>query len=74
LPYTSTTGSHGFSLPTPSKPGDQNSLALNQIVYYFVSGGQEILDDSCQSDFSCDWIPELDVNTATDESDDTGEE
>ena len=74
LPYTSTTGSHGFSLPTPSKPGDQNSLALNQIVYYFVSGGQEISDDSCQSDFSCDWIPELDVNTETDESDDIGEE
>ena len=72
LPYTSTKGSHGFSFPKPSQPGDQNSFAINMILSYFVSGGQEISDDPCMSDFSCDWIPELDVNTQTEE--DGGEE
>ena len=75
LPYTSTRGSHGFGFAQPSQPGDQNSMALNQIAYYFMSGGQEMSDDICMADFSCDWIPELDVNTATeeDQTGDTGE-
>jgi hypothetical protein len=76
LPYTSTTGSHGFGMPKPSAIGDQNSFALNQIVYYFYTGGQEISDDPCMSSFSCDWIPELDINTAEEDdnsdSSDTG--
>ena len=38
LPYTSTRGSHGFGFAQPSQPGDQNSLALNQIAYYFMTG------------------------------------
>jgi len=73
LPYTSTRGSHGFSFAQPSQPGDQNSLALNQIAYYFMSGGQEMSDDICMTDFSCDWIPELDVNTQTDDTTDTSD-
>lgn len=71
LPYSATTGTHGFRLPTPSQPGDQNSLALNQIAYYFMSGGQDMSDDICMSDFSCDWLPELDVNTAPEDTSDT---
>ena len=74
LPYTSTRGSHGFGFASPSQPGDQNSLALNQIAYYFMSGGQEVSDDICMADFSCDWLPELDVNTETEDTSDTGEE
>lgn len=74
LPYTSTRGSHGFGFASPSRPGDQNSLALNQIAYYFMSGGQEVSDDICMADFSCDWLPELDVNTEADNTSDTGEE
>ena len=73
LPYTSTRGSHGFGFAQPSQTGDQNSLALNQIAYYFMSGGQDMSDDICMSDFSCDWLPELDVNTATEEDDQTGD-
>ena len=57
LPYTSTRGSHGFGFAQPSQPGDQNSLALNQIAYYFMTGGQEMSDDICMADFSCDWLP-----------------
>lgn len=71
LPYTSTKGSHGFSFPQPSAEGDQNSFALNMILYYFVTDGQEISDDPCMSDFSCDWLPELDVNTQTEETEET---
>ena len=63
LPYVSTTGAHGFSFPQPSKPGDQNSFAINTISYYFYTNGQELSADPCMSDFSCDWIPELDINT-----------
>ena len=73
LPYTSTRGSHGFGFAQPSQPGDQNSLALNQIAYYFMTGGQEMSDDICMADFSCDWLPELDVNTEVEETDDTSD-
>ena len=52
-------------MPTPSNPADQNSFAVNTIAYYFYTGGQVISDDPCMSDFSCDWIPELDINTQT---------
>ena len=39
-----------------------------------MTGGQEMSDDICMADFSCDWLPELDVSTAADDSDDTGVE
>ena len=63
LPYISIAGAHGFSFPEPSQPGDQNSFAINTIAHYFYTNAQELSDDPCMSDFSCDWIPELDVNT-----------
>lgn len=67
LPYVSTKGAHGFSFPEPSNPGDQNSFAVNTIAHYFYTQAQELSDDPCMSDFTCDWIPELDVNTAEEE-------
>ena len=63
LPYISIVGAHGFSFPEPSQPGDQNSFAVNTIAYYFYTNAQELSEDPCMSDFSCDWIPVLDVNT-----------
>ena len=63
LPYVSTAGAHGFSFPSPSQPGDQNSFAINTIARYFQTRGQELSEDPCMSDFSCDWIPALDITT-----------
>ena len=67
LPYVSTTGAHGFSFPEPSQPGDQNSFAINTIAHYFYTNGQEVSEDPCMSDFTCDWIPPLDINTQEEE-------
>ncbi|MEC7988182.1 MAG: hypothetical protein VX278_23650 [Myxococcota bacterium] len=66
LPYISTRGAHGFSFPEPSNPGDQNSFAVNSIAHYFLMNAQELSADPCMSDFTCDWIPALDVNTQED--------
>jgi hypothetical protein len=63
LPYVSTRGSHGFSLPNPSLAFDHHSFALNTVVYFLLKDGKEISDDPCMADFSCDWMPELDINT-----------
>jgi hypothetical protein len=63
LPYVSTRGAHGFSLPNPTLAFDHHSFALNMVVYFLLKDGTEISDDPCMADFSCDWMPELDINT-----------
>ena len=60
LPYVSTTGSHGFSLPNPALPFDIHSFAINQIARYFQTDGQELNDDPCLATWDCDFMREMD--------------
>lgn len=57
LPYASTTGQHGFSLPTPSAAFDINTFAIMQIATFFQDGGQAVVDDPCLATATCEWIP-----------------
>ncbi len=57
LPYVEATGIHGIKTPDPTLPFDMSMFVLNQMSHYLVNGGQEISDDPCMADNSCDWIP-----------------
>ncbi len=67
IPYIETTGSHAFIFPSIDKPYDQASFGLNSIAYFFLREGKEISDDLCMGTYTCDWLPELDVNTQQEE-------
>ena len=67
IPYIETTGTHGFAFPEPDRPFDQNAFALNMLAYYIYADGQEIVEDVCMEDFSCDWLPELDINSESED-------
>jgi hypothetical protein len=56
LPYSNSTGQHGFGLPEPSAAFDINTFAINQVAWYVASGGTELVDDACLEDFSCSFF------------------
>jgi pimeloyl-ACP methyl ester carboxylesterase len=56
MPYVSPNGSHGFGLPDPGAEFDINTFAIHQITRYFQTDGQEVSDDLCLEDNSCDWF------------------
>ncbi len=58
MPYISTSGSHGPGLPDPGREFDINTFFIYQAGGYFWSDGQELSDDLCLEDASCDWIPQ----------------
>ena len=59
LPYTRTTGTHGFAIPRPDDPFDISTYMVMQIATYFQNNGQEVVDDLCLEDASCAWLPAL---------------
>jgi hypothetical protein len=59
LPYTRTTGTHGFAIPRPNDPFDISTYMVMQIATYFQNNGQEVVDDLCLEDASCAWLPAL---------------
>ncbi len=59
LPYARPTGSHGFTTPEPQRDFDISSFAVMQAVTYMLDRGQQIRDDVCLEDASCDWIPPM---------------
>ncbi len=61
LPYASPNGAHGFGLPDPEAEFDHNTYAIMQIASYFSSRGQDVAEDMCMEDASCDWIPALEA-------------
>lgn len=61
LPYVKTTGSHGFTLPEPSRPFDIATFSIHQLAWYFATDGQELLDDPCFEDVSCDFLPQVEA-------------
>ncbi|MEE2750317.1 MAG: hypothetical protein VX519_02720 [Myxococcota bacterium] len=59
LPYVSTAGAHGFSLPNPSLDFDINSFSINQVARYFQTRGQELIDDPCLATWDCEFMRPL---------------
>ncbi len=59
LPYHRSGGTHAFGLPEPDRPFDSSTYSVFQIGTYLTSGGQDLVDDVCLQDASCDWIPQL---------------
>jgi hypothetical protein len=57
LPAILPRGDHGFLVPDPSLPFDVHSFMIHQISHYFATGGDELRDDLCMQDQSCDWMP-----------------
>ena len=66
LPYVRPTGTHGFATPEPDLAFDIDTFMAMQIASYFAADGQELSDDPCLENASCDWIPAL-------PADDTGD-
>ena len=59
LPYVRPTGTHGFSTPEPGKQFDMSTFAVMQVASYFQDDGQQVRDDLCLEDASCDWLTPL---------------
>ena len=59
LPYHRSTGTHAFGLPETDRPFDSSTYSVFQMGRYLTTGGQELVDDVCLQDASCDFIPEL---------------
>jgi len=59
IPYADQTGSHGFRFPDPNLAFDINTYAIMQVASYFLSDAQEIPDEMCLADASCEWIPQF---------------
>ena len=57
VPYVSPRGSHGFTFPDPSLDFDVASYSINQVGWYFATGGQEVSDDPCLATRHCDFLP-----------------
>jgi len=66
LPYVKGTGTHGFSTPDPSLAFDINTFSIMQAASYFLDNGQQIRDDLCLEDASCDWLGVLPDTGQTD--------
>jgi len=60
LPYHRSTGTHAFGLPETDRPFDSSTYSVFQMGRYLTTGGQELVDDLCLQDASCDFIPALD--------------
>ncbi len=60
MPYVSSTGSHGFAFPEPSREFDINSFAIHQVARYFQTEGRIISDDLCMESHDCDWLEPFD--------------
>ncbi len=57
IPYMLSTGDHGFMPPDPNLAFDYNTYMINQIGWFFATGGTVIVDDVCLVDSSCDFLP-----------------
>ncbi len=47
LPYLNTKGEHTFNAPNPSSRWDVPSYMTNQVGWYLVTSGKELIDDEC---------------------------
>jgi hypothetical protein len=56
MPYVSPRGTHGFTFPNPTLDFDVASYSLNQVAWFFATGGQEVSDDPCLGTRHCDFL------------------
>ena len=61
IPYVSSTGSHGFATPEPSRSWDANTFAIHQVAAYLLDLGQTIRDDHCLESADCADFPPLEL-------------
>ena len=57
FPDMTPSGTHGFPVPSPTKPFDLGALLVNQMVRYMASHGTEVDFDLCQFKWTCPWLP-----------------
>ena len=57
FPMMEPLGTHGFPLPTPERNFDLGSLLINQMTRYVATNGEQLDFDTCQLDWSCQWLP-----------------
>jgi hypothetical protein len=57
FPYLALEGAHTFLGPSPWRPFDIERFLINQIGWYFRTGGRELTDDPCLADDSCTFFP-----------------
>jgi len=53
MPYLRIDGEHGFALPEPWLPFDIHSFMINQLGYYFSTGGTELRYNVCLETSTC---------------------
>jgi hypothetical protein len=59
IPLLDPKGQHGFILPKPLEPFDNNTFMVHLVARFLGSGGTELRDDPCMATASCSWIPPL---------------
>jgi len=59
VPYVEPDGSHGFNFPNPNLEFDIHTYSIFQIANFARTEGQQIIDDPCFEDLSCDWMRPL---------------
>jgi hypothetical protein len=59
IPLLDPKGQHGFLLPKPSDPFDNNTFMVHLVGRFLSSGGTVLEDDPCMASASCSWIPPL---------------
>jgi hypothetical protein len=57
--YPGIGGGHSPGLPDPDKPFDSGTFMVGMITSYAVLDGQQIPQDPCIEDLSCDWFAPL---------------
>lgn len=59
LPYLNVRGEHTFNAPNPSAPFDMPSFMTNQVGWYLLTSGRELIDDPCIEELAmtnCDFF------------------
>lgn len=59
MAYISPTGTHGMGMPEPDEAFDHNTFHLMQTAWWFATQGQELRDDACLHDLTCDFLPPM---------------
>ena len=63
LPYLRSTGEHTFNAPNPSAMFDMPSFMTNQVGWYLLTQGKELIDDPCIETLSMQGCEFFDVET-----------
>lgn len=65
LPYLNTAGEHTFNAPNPSAAFDMPSFMTNQVGWYLLTSGKELIDDPCIEELAMTNCDFFDPETST---------